>query len=56
MLELLVIMDAHELIITTKRAKCLEKENVDLNVTLHSQVDNLKESTETIERLQLSIR
>jgi hypothetical protein len=49
-------MDAHEFIITTKRAKCLEKENVDLNARLHSQVDNLRESTETIERLQLSIQ
>jgi hypothetical protein len=48
-------MDVHELRIATEWAKCLKMENVDLDTKLHSQEDNLKESTETIECLQLSI-
>ncbi len=44
-------MDARKLIIAMKQAKHLEKENVDLNTRLLSQVDDLKESIETIEHL-----
>jgi hypothetical protein len=44
-------MDACELKIAKEWTKCLEKENVDLDAKLHSQVDDLKESTKTIEHL-----
>jgi hypothetical protein len=54
--ELVVAMDAHKLKIATKQTKRLEKENVDLNTKLSSQVANLRESIKTIERLQLSIQ
>jgi hypothetical protein len=47
-------MDVCELKIARKQAKHLEKENADLDVKLRSQVDDLKKSIETIERLQLS--
>jgi len=44
-------MDACELKIARKQAKHLEKENADFDVKLCSQVDDLKKSIETIERL-----
>jgi hypothetical protein len=49
-------MDACELKIARKQAKHLEKENADFDVKLCSQVDDLKKSIETIERLQLSVQ
>ncbi len=55
-LELVVIMDVHELHIATKGAKRLEKENENLNIKLHSQIDDLGKSIETIEHLQLSVQ
>ncbi len=49
-------MDTCELRITTKWAKHLKKENGDLDAKLHSQIDDVWESTKTIECLQLSIQ
>jgi hypothetical protein len=54
-LKLVIAMDARKLIIAMKQAKHLEKENVDLNTRLRSQANDLRESTETIEHLQLNI-
>jgi hypothetical protein len=51
-----LVADACKLKIATKQIKCLEKENVNLNTRLHSQVDDLKEYIETIECLQLNIQ
>jgi hypothetical protein len=55
-LKLIVAMDARELRITTERAECLEKENVDFNTKLHSQANDSRKSIKTIERLQLSVQ
>ncbi len=55
-LELIIAMDVHELIIAMEQTKHLKKENVELNIRLRPQVDDLKESTGTIERLQLNIQ
>jgi hypothetical protein len=49
-------MDVHELIIAMEQTKHLKKENVELNIRLHPQVDDLKEFTETIKLLQFSIQ
>jgi hypothetical protein len=50
-LELAVVMDACELMIAIEWTKHLEKENVNLNTRLNSQVDNLREFTKTIKYL-----
>ncbi len=55
MLELIVVMDACKLKIAMGRAKCLEKDNGELEAKLHSQTNNLKLSTKTIKYFQLSI-
>jgi len=44
-------MDVCELKIAKERAKCLERENADLDAKLNSQVDDLKESIKTIKHL-----
>jgi hypothetical protein len=49
-LKLTTTMDAREFKIARKRAKHLEKENVDLDVRLRSQINDLNKSIETIER------
>jgi hypothetical protein len=56
LLKLIIAMDACEFIITIEWAKRLEKENVNSNTRLCSQIDNLRESSTTIERLQLNIQ
>jgi hypothetical protein len=43
-LELVLVMDVHELHIATKHAKHFEKENEDLDTKLCSQVDDLGKS------------
>lgn len=48
-------MDVCEFRIAMEWAKHLEKENGDLNAKLHFQVDDLKESTKSIEHMQLNI-
>jgi hypothetical protein len=53
-LELIVVMDSHKFKIATDQTKRLEKEKMDLDVRLHSQVDDLKKSTKTIEFLQFN--
>ncbi len=50
-LELIATMDVCEFIITIKWTKCLKKENVNLDMRLHSQANDLKKATETIEHL-----
>jgi hypothetical protein len=54
-LELTIAMDACKFIIVMKQVKHLERENVDLDTRLRSQVDDLRESIKTIEHMQLSI-
>jgi hypothetical protein len=49
-------MDAHKNKIAMEWAKHLKRENVDLDAILHSLAENLRESTKTIERLQLIIQ
>jgi hypothetical protein len=49
-------MDAQKNKIAMEWVKHLKRKNVDLDAILHSQADNLRESTKTIERLQLSIQ
>ncbi len=55
-LELVIAMDVHELIIAIEQTKHLKKENDELNIRLHPQVDDLKESIETIKCLQFCIQ
>ncbi len=55
-LELIATMDVCEFKITIEWTKRLKKENADLNTRLHSKANDLKKSTKTIERLQLSVQ
>jgi hypothetical protein len=55
-LKLVIAMDVHELIIAMEQNKHLKKENVELNIRMRPQVNNLKESTETIKHLQFNIQ